>query len=123
MPRIGAVDRPGAGEELAAVTNGVVGLFSRYYGRGPTKAKTHLLGDDLLFTVLEDTMTVVERRLVELGKEALVRDVRLRFQEAMAPEFHRVVEAAVGRRVVAYHSQLSFRPDLGFEFFMLEPRG
>ena len=122
MPESGAVDRIGAGEELAAVTNGVVGLFSNYYGRGPTKAKTHLLGDDLLLTVLEDTMTVVERRLVELGHAPLVRDVRLRFQEAMAPEFREVVETAVGRRVVAYHSQLSFEPDRGFEFFRLEPR-
>jgi uncharacterized protein YbcI len=115
--------RVGAGEELAAVTNGIVGLFSRYYGRGPTKAKTHLLGDELLFTVLEDTMTVVERRLVDLGHQALVRDVRLRFQEAMAPEFRAVVEAAVGRKVVAYHSQISFEPDLGFEVFRLEPAG
>lgn len=120
--KIGAVDRVGAGEELAAVTNGIVGLFSRYYGRGPTKAKTHQLGDDLLFCVLEDTMTVVERRLVGLGHHHLVRTVRLRFQDAMAPEFHGVVEAATGRTVVAYHSQISFDPDLGFEFFRLEPR-
>lgn len=121
--RIGFVDHTvGVGGELAAVTNGVVGLFSNYYGRGPTKAKTHLLGEDLLFTVLEDTMTVVERRLVELGEQTLVRRVRLTFQEAMAPEFRRVVEEATGRKVIAYHSQLSFEPDLGFEFFMLEPR-
>ncbi|HEY6779699.1 MAG TPA: Na-translocating system protein MpsC family protein [Thermoleophilaceae bacterium] len=115
------MDRVEGGADLAAVTNGVVGLFSKYYGRGPTKAKTHLLGDDLLLTVLEDTMTVVERRLVELGQHTLVRQVRLTFQETMAPEFRAVVEAAVGRRVVAYHSQLSFDPDLGFEFFILEP--
>jgi hypothetical protein len=31
-----------------------------------------------------------------------------------------VVEEALGRRVEAYHSQILFEPDVGFEFFMLE---
>jgi uncharacterized protein YbcI len=116
------MERVGAGDQLAEITNGIVGLFSRYYGRGPTKAKSHLLDDRCVFTVLEDTQTVVERRLVELGKGELVRAMRLRFQEAMANEFKAVVEAALERRVVNYHSQLSLNPDLGFEFFMLEQR-
>ena len=31
-----------------------------------------------------------------------------------------VVEKAMGRRVAAYHSQLTMQPDMGFEFFVLE---
>lgn len=111
---------PRQGEELAEVTNGIVRLFSEYYGRGPTRAKTYVLEDRYLVTVLGDTMTTVERTLVDTGHADLVRQVRLTFQEAMADSFKAVVEQATGRRVTSYHSQLLTEPDVGFEFFLLE---
>jgi uncharacterized protein YbcI len=109
-----------AGEKLAAVTNGIVKLFRDYYGRGPTKAKSYLLDDRIVVCVLEDTMTTVERTLAENGHSGQVRETRLKFQEAMAPEFMGVVTEAMGRGVVGYHSQLTVEPDIGFEFFVLE---
>jgi uncharacterized protein YbcI len=108
------------GEQLAAVTNGVVQLFREYYGRGPTKAKSFLLDGYIVVCVLEDTMTTVEQTLVRNGNTDLVRQVRLTFQGVMADEFKSVVEKAMGRRVAAYHSQLTMDPDMGFEFFVLE---
>jgi uncharacterized protein YbcI len=108
-----------AGEQLAAVTNGIVKLFRDYYGRGPTKAKSYVLDDRILVCVLEETMTRVERTLVENGHGAKVREVRLTFQEAMADEFKSAVSGPMGRPVVAYHSQLTLDPDIGFEFFVL----
>jgi uncharacterized protein YbcI len=108
------------GEQLAAVTNGIVQLFREYYGRGPNKAKSYILDDRIVVCVLEDTMTTVEQTLVNNGDHGMVRQVRLRFQEAMALEFKTVVEKAMGRRVAAYHSQLTMQPDMGFEFFVLE---
>ena len=109
-----------AGEQLAAVTNAIVGLFREYYGRGPTKAKSYLLDDRILVCVLEETMTKVEKTLVENGHGDKVREVRLTFQEAMADEFEREVARHMGRHVIAYHSQLTLDPDIGFEFFVLE---
>ena len=108
------------GEQLAAVTNGVVQLFRQYYGRGPTKAKSFLLDGYIVVCVLEDTMTTVEQTLVRNGNTDMVRQVRLTFQGVMADEFKSVVEKAMGRRVAAYHSQLTMDPDMGFEFFVLE---
>jgi uncharacterized protein YbcI len=108
-----------SGEQLAAVTNGIVKLFRDYYGRGPTKAKSYLLDDRIVVCVLEDTMTTVERTLAENGHGDQVREVRLKFQEAMAPEFTGVVSESMGREVVGYHSQLTIEPDIGFEFFVL----
>jgi len=108
------------GEELAEITNGIVRLFSEYYGRGPTRAKSYLLDDTYVVTALRDTLTTVERTLAESGHGDQVRSVRLTFQEAMAAEFIGVVEAALGRRVVAYHSQLLIDADIGFELFVLE---
>jgi uncharacterized protein YbcI len=109
-----------AGEQLAAVTNGIVSLFREYYGRGPTKAKSYILDDRILVCVLEETMTKVEKTLVENGHGDKVREVRLTFQEAMADEFKREVSDRLGRKVIAYHSQLTLDPDIGFEFFVLE---
>jgi uncharacterized protein YbcI len=108
------------GEQLAAVTNGIVQLFREYYGRGPNKAKSYLLDERIVVCVLEDTMTTVEQTLVKNGHIDMVRQVRLRFQEAMAAEFKLVVEQAMERRVAAYHSQLTMDPDMGFEFFVLD---
>jgi uncharacterized protein YbcI len=108
------------GDSLAEVTNGIVRLFSEYYGRGPTRAKTYMLEDRYVVTVLRDTMTTVERTLAENGEGDLVRRVRLTFQEAMADSFKGVVEQALDRRVAAYHSQILIDPDVGIEFFLLE---
>ena len=108
------------GEQLAAVTNGIVQLFREYYGRGPNKAKSYLLDERIVVCVLEETMTTVEQTLFEHGHGDMVRQVRLTFQGAMADEFKGTVEQAMGRRVAAYHSQLTMEPDMGFEFFVLE---
>jgi uncharacterized protein YbcI len=108
------------GEELAEVTNGIVRLFSEYYGRGPTRAKSYLLDDVYVVTVLRDTMTTVERTLCDGGHGDQVRSVRITFQEAMAESFRGVVEKALSRRVAGYHSQLLVDADIGFELFVLE---
>jgi uncharacterized protein YbcI len=111
---MGVVD----GEQLAAVSNAIVTIFAECYGRGPTKAKTYAF-DNYLFTVLEDILTTVERTLVDRGEEALVRSVRLTFQEATAERFTSEVAAITGREVVGYHSQVTFHPALAFEIFVL----
>lgn len=108
------------GEQLAEITNGIVRLFSEYYGRGPTRAKSFLLDGNYVVTVLRDTMTTVEGTLAREGHAAQVRSVRLTFQEAMADSFKGVVEEALGRRVASYHSQLLVDSDIGFEMFVLE---
>jgi uncharacterized protein YbcI len=107
------------GEQLAAVSNAIVKIFSDAYGRGPTKAKTYAF-DNYLLCVLEDILTTVERTLVDRGEEDLVRRVRLRFQEVEAKQFTDAVEALIGRPVVAYNSQVTFHPPVGFEMFVLE---
>jgi uncharacterized protein YbcI len=111
--------RAAAGEQVADISNAIVGIFSECYGRGPTKAKTYVF-DNYVFTVLEDILTTVEQTLVENGHEDLVRAVRLTFQEAVADRFMEAVAEVTGRRVVTYHSQVTFHPPLGFEIFVLE---
>jgi uncharacterized protein YbcI len=107
------------GELLAEVSNQIVGLFAECYGRGPTKAKSYAF-DNFILCVLEDFLTTVERTLVDRGEEELVRSVRLAFQESVSNRFKDAVAEAVGRNVVAYHSQVTFDPPMGFEIFVLQ---
>jgi uncharacterized protein YbcI len=110
------------GEQLADVSKVVVGILSECYGRGPTKAKSYAV-DNYILTVLEDFLTEAETTLLNRGRSALVRDMRVGFQEAIADRFRREVGEAIKREVVAYHSQVAFDPDppLAFEIFVLAP--
>jgi uncharacterized protein YbcI len=108
------------GELLAQISDGIVGIFSEYYGRGPTRAKTYMF-DDYVLTILKDILTTVERTLVEKGHADLVRQVRLTFQESVADRFIETVQSATGRTVASYHSQVIFDPPMGFKIFVLEP--
>jgi uncharacterized protein YbcI len=110
------------GDQLAGISNAIVRILAESYGRGPTKAKTFMF-DNYVFTVLEDILTTVEHTLVERGQEDLVRQVRLTFQEAVADRFTGAVSAALGREVIAYHSQVTFHPALASEIFVLAPEG
>ena len=116
----GAAD-PGQGQLRTAIANALVGLKKQYYGRGPTAAKTYLC-DDYVFVVMEDGLTRNERTLLDAGREELVREYRLSFQEAVTETITSTVAELVGRRVIGYHSQIVFDPDRLFEIFVLEPR-
>jgi uncharacterized protein YbcI len=116
----GAAD-PGQGQLRTAIANALVGLKKQYYGRGPTAAKTYLC-DDYVFVVMENGLTRNERTLLEAGREELVREYRLSFQEAVTDTITSTVAELVGRKVIGYHSQIVFDPDRVFEIFVLEPR-
>lgn len=105
---------------LARISTGLVQLHSQYYGKGPTKAKTHMVNDTVV-CILKNGFTTVERTLLDTGADESVHQMRRSFQLAMETEFRRVVEQATGRRTLAYMSALHTNPDLAVEIFMLEP--
>src|SRR5215210_6999911 len=103
----------------AEISNAMVGLKKDFYGKGPTKAKT-FLNDNYVFCAMEGGLTRNEETLIERGHEDLVRNYRLRFQEAMEGPTVAAVEQITGRRVVGYHSQIVFNPERAFEIFVLD---
>jgi uncharacterized protein YbcI len=116
----GVGPRQASGEALARISTGLVQLHSRYYGKGPTKAKTHLV-DDAVISILRGGFTTVERTLIDQGNVDAVYSMRRSFQKAMEEQFTAVVEEATGRTVIAYMSQIHHDPDLAVEIFVLEP--
>src|SRR5947207_4755541 len=107
------------GQLAAAISNAVVGIHSKHYGKGPTKAKTYLI-DDTVVCVMQDVFTTVERTLIEVGKGDLVREVRTTFQYSLRDEFKNAIEAIVGRKPRAFMSQIDCDADMAIEFFLLE---
>jgi uncharacterized protein YbcI len=103
----------------AAISNVLVGLKKEFYGKGPDRVKTYL-NDEYVFTVLEGGLTRNEQTLIEAGEEMLVRQYRLRFQEAMKDPTCAAIERVTGRKVLGYHSQIVFAPDRTFEIFVLD---
>jgi uncharacterized protein YbcI len=108
------------GEVLASISTGLVRLHSRYYGKGPTKAKTYLV-DDTVICILRGGFTTVERTLIDDGNVEAVYQIRRSFQQAMEGHFTAIVEAAMGRKVIANMSQIHKDPDLAVEIFVLKP--
>ena len=104
----------------SAIANAVVRLHAKYYGRGPTKARTHFHADFVL-VVLEEIFTPAERTLVNAGNTEQVEAMRDAFQEVMREEFIEAVESISGRTVRAFISSVSIEPELATELFLFEP--
>ena len=107
------------GQLAAAISNAIVGIHSKHYGKGPTKAKTYLI-DDTVVCVMQDVFTTVERTLIEAGKGDLVREVRTTFQYSLRDDFIDAVHDIVGRRPRSFMSQIDCDADMAIEFFLLE---
>jgi uncharacterized protein YbcI len=107
------------GEVLTQISTSLVELHRRFYGKGPTGAKTEML-DNMVVCTLVGGVTTVERTLIEAGDHESVYRTRLGFQQAMEDDFRRIVEESTGRKVIAYMSAVHLDPELTVELFVLE---
>ena len=108
-----------SGELSTALSNAIVALFAEYTGRGATQSRTYV-HENLVVTVLHDSMTKGERSLVRDGKEEAVLAIRRTYQESMRPELIEIVERLTGRTVSAFMSSNHVNPDVAIESFVLE---
>jgi uncharacterized protein YbcI len=120
------VDGLPGGEErrslYAEVSREMVRLYKEQFGRGPTKAKTCFADADTIICTLEDSLTPAERKMVHLGEQQRLRDVRMFFQNASKGNFLKAIERVTGRKVRAFVSGLDADQDVSAEIFYLEPR-
>ena len=118
MRKTGA--RAFAGVEAAILCGG---LGTRLAARVADRPKVLALvrGRPFLAYVLEQLAAAgVARAVLCTGYRAeQVVALRRSFQDVMEPEMREVVERALGRRVVAFLSQVHLEPDLATEIFFL----
>ena len=106
---------------LLEVANVMVHLYKDAFGRGPTKARALFSGSDLLVVLLEDVMTLAERRLVALGEPSRARDHRLFLQNALDEVKRAEVKRILRRNVLTCISGTDPNHDLAAELFVLDP--
>jgi uncharacterized protein YbcI len=113
--------RAETGAIASQISRDIVRLHANLYGRGPTKAKTHLT-EEYAMCILEEVFTPAEKTLIRAGNSEQVKATRDAFQDAVEPEFREAVESATGWKVRAFVSVVNVNIDAAFEIFLFEAR-
>jgi uncharacterized protein YbcI len=108
------------GETLAAISNAMVRLYKEYFGRGPTRVRTHYQGDTIT-CVLRDGFTRAEQTLIRADRKRAVLDQRREMQQAVRDEFTSTITHITGRKVIGFFSDTQHDPDMSVEVFVLAP--
>jgi uncharacterized protein YbcI len=111
-----------ARQQATAIGNAITRLHRERYGRGATTTRTVVSrSGEHVIAFLEDIYTPAERTLIDAGDWETVKATRQAFQMAMAGPFAEAVEAIMGRKVIAFMSQVHVDPDMAAAIFVLEP--
>ena len=104
---------------LSRISNEIVSAQKRYWGKGPLAAKSYMF-DDMLFVVMIDGLTTVERTMLDFGHQDLVRAFRQTFENELTGKLTGLIEDLTGRKVLTYQSQIMFGPDRVVEMFVFD---
>lgn len=107
------------GELNAAITSALVGIHTRYLGRGPRSASTFHHGN-VVVTLMHEVLTHAERSLTRSDQIDAVKHIRHLFQETMEADFREAVERLTGRKVLAVISGNHLEPDVAAALFVLD---
>jgi uncharacterized protein YbcI len=117
----GAQPRSGSSSPLLEISNATVQLYKAAFGRGPTHARARFAGTDTLVVLLQETMTVSERRLAGLGEHERVRAHRHLLHQVIEDEIRAVVEEILERPTLSLISGLDIERDVAAEVLLLAP--
>ncbi len=104
---------------LERISNEMVRAQKKFFGKGPTQAKSYLL-DDMLFIVMRGGMTTAEKTMLEFGQPDQVRQFRQLFENEMSERLTDMVQELTGRKVLTSQSQVMFDPDIVVEMFVFD---
>ena len=106
-PRAAARDQPRDGDALQGVH------------RPRTHEARTYIEDDVVVSLLGNTLTKAEKTLAEEERPASVAELRRQFQGTLWSRACEIVADATGREVVAFMSDHSVHPDYAIEVFVL----
>ncbi len=107
---------------MSQISTEMVQAQKRYFGRGPTQAKSYLV-DDFLVVVLRGGMTIAESTLLKFGREHLVRHFRQELEHELARHLIDRLQELTGRTIVDHQAQVLFKPDVVVKMFFFESDG
>jgi len=105
---------------VAAISNVVVRIHARAYGKGPTRASTHLRDGQYVLCLLRDPFTRGEKTLIASGRTDAVHLHRSAFHEAVEDSLRTAVENLTGWPVDGYVPGVSIESDLVTQLFLLK---
>ena len=111
----------GGGSVTQRIAAGMVAIYKEHLGRGPTKARS-TIHENMVITVLEDSLTKAELTLIAQGRGETVREVRRMMQDAMERDMTKLIETQLHREVVCLLSDHCPKPDYAIEALLLAPR-
>jgi uncharacterized protein YbcI len=115
-----ATTEPLRGGELnAAITRGLVGVYTESLGRGPKSASTFHY-NNVVVTLMHGVLTPADKALAEANRDGEVVNIRHLYQKTMQAGFTAVVERLTGREVIAFISGNNVEPDIAAELFILD---
>jgi uncharacterized protein YbcI len=121
ISRNGGPGAPPAANPLLEISNVMVHLYKVAFGRGPTNARARFAGADLIVVVLQDTMTVSERRLVDAGEHERLRAYRLLLHQTVEDDMRGAVERILLRPTLSLITGIDTHRDVAVETFLLGP--
>ncbi|HET9677325.1 MAG TPA: Na-translocating system protein MpsC family protein [Solirubrobacterales bacterium] len=101
------------------MTREVIRIHMEAIGRGPRRAYT-FHNDNVLFTILEGTMTPGEQKLAANGDGESVRAIKRQFHRVMDEDLRDAVKRLTAKQVVATLSDIHLDPDVAVELFILD---
>jgi uncharacterized protein YbcI len=107
------------GDLLSRISTEMVRAQKKYFGKGPTAAKSYML-DDFLIIVMRDCQMIAEKTMIEFGQEDLVREFRQQFENEMTGKLIGLIEELTGRKILGYQSQILTTPDIVIEIFFFD---
>jgi uncharacterized protein YbcI len=108
------------GPLLADITTRMVRLHKEYYGRGPTRGRSHW-HEDVIVVVLQGGLTIVEEALRDANQAELVVSQRAAVQEALRDRFTSAITELTGRDVTVYVSGVEPKQGTTVHVFVLAP--
>lgn len=117
-PRLTAGGRTGSDQRN--LSNAMVALHRRHFGRGPGAAKG-VIADGLAICVLTDIFTRAERHLIEVEREEHVQLTRMLHRVSCEEEYKEAAADALDRPVIAHTGSVHIGPDMAVEVFVLAP--
>jgi uncharacterized protein YbcI len=109
------------GRKIAAISNAIVRVHARAYGKGPTRANTHLHDGHYVLCLLRDPFTKAEKTLIACGRTDAVHLHRSAFHESVEAVLRAAVQDLTSCRVIGYVPGVSIESDLVTQLFLLQP--
>lgn len=97
-------------------------MHSSAYGKGPSRARTHLHDGSYVLCMLRDPFTVSERTLISAGRVDVVEASRSAFYETAEPSLRDIVERLTGYTVVSFLANVATDIDLITHLFVLDAK-